>query len=200
MKYSINFLFLVCSLASFSQNFSSEIFHNGFVVTVNKDTIKGSINYNIQTNSLIIINRGKTQSFSSQRVFYFKIFDELLQSDRRFFSIPYQVNIDYKIPIFFELAYEGKESLITREYITTQTNTNFSANWGGGFTNKKVLKYSYYFMTNKGKITYFTGKKRDLLRYMNRKKSDIKKFIKDNRLRTYEIEDLIKIIAFYNSI
>jgi hypothetical protein len=200
MKQLIAFLLLLITFTLSSQQFSSEVFHEGFMVTTNKDTIKGDLKYDMDANILTIIYRGKTMSFSSHKVFYFEIFDQVLNNYRQFYSIPYTVNIDYKIPVFFELVYEGKLSLMARERLVSQTINSSSAYWGGGNTTRLVIEYTFYFMDNKGNITYFTGKKKDLLSFMIKKQSDIKKFIKDNKLDTDEMADLVRITAFYNSI
>ncbi len=200
MKQRLTFLFLLITSTLSSQQFSSEVFHDGFMVTTEKDTIKGDLKYDLDANILTVIQRGKTKSFSSHKVFYFEIFDKILNNYRQFYSIPYAVNVGYKIPVFFELVYEGKLSLLTREHLVSQAVNSSSAYWGGGTGTQIVIKYSYFFMDAKGTITYFTGRKKDLLTFMSKKQSDIKKFIKDNKLDTDQMADLVRITAFYNSI
>lgn len=200
MKQLFIFLFVGITFTLSAQQFSSEVFHDGFMVTTEKDTIKGDLKYDLDANILTVIHQGKTKSFSSHKVFYFEIFDKILNNYRQFYSIPYTVNVGYKIPVFFELVYEGKLSLMTRERIVSQTVNSSSAYWGGGTGTQLVIRYSYFFMDSNGTITYYTGRKKELLSFMAKKQSDIKKFIKDNKLDTDEMADLVRIIAFYNSI
>ncbi|MEQ8904386.1 hypothetical protein [Ekhidna sp.] len=200
MRHLLSTLLLIAAVSLSAQQFSSEVFHEGFMVTVDRDTIKGDLKYDLDANLLTVIYKGKTKSFSSHKVFYFEIFDSILNNYRQFYSIPYTVNIDYKIPVFFELVYEGKLSLMARERIVSQSVNSSSAYWGGGNTTRLVIEYSFYFLDSKGKITYYTGKKKDLLAFMIKKQSDVKKFIKDNKLDTNEMADLVRITAFYNSI
>ena len=191
---------LVCSLSVTAQRFSQEVFHEGFLVTTNRDTLTGQLKYDLDANILTVFDRGKTKSFSSQKVFYFEIFDQILDNYRQFYTNPNNVNVDYKIPIFFELVYEDKISLMARERIVSQAVNNASPYWGGGTGQQLVIKYSYYFMSDKGKITYYNGKKKDLLNFMSKKQTEIKKYIKNNRLDTDKMSDLVRITAFYNSI
>ncbi|WP_420315831.1 hypothetical protein [Ekhidna sp.] len=200
MRFILGFLCILALQSANSQRFSSEVFHNGFLITTDKDTLKGDLKYDLDANILTVVSKGKTKSFSSHKVFYFEIFDKILNNYRQFYSIPYTVNIDYKIPVFFELVYEGKVSLMAREHLVTQTVNSSSAYWGGGTGTQVVIKYSYFFLDDKGKITYFNGKKKDLLTFMSKKQSEVKKFIKDNKLDTDEMADLVRITAFYNSI
>lgn len=200
MRYIFISIFISFTLSLSAQTFSSDFFHEGFMVTTQKDTIKGSLKYDLDANILTVIHEGRTKSFSSHKVFYFEIFDSILNNYRQFYSIPFKVNFDYKIPVFFELVYEGKLSLMAREHIISQTVNNSSAYWGGGNSTRLVIEYSFYFMDSEGEITYYSGKKKELLTLMRKKQSDVKDFIKDNRLNTDRMADLVRITAFYNSI
>ncbi len=200
MRYLFIFLFVTCCFSIKAQTFSSDVFHKGFLVTTERDTVKGDLKYDLDANILTVVHRGKTKSFSSHKVFYFEIFDSILNNYRQFYSIPYTVNYDYKIPVFFELVYEGKLSLMAREHIVSQTVNTSSAYWGGGNGTRLVIQYSFYFLDSEGEISYFSGRKKDLLMLMGKKQSDVKKFIKDNKLDTDEMADLVRITAFYNSI
>jgi len=183
-----------------AQRFSSEVFHKGFIVTMQKDTLRGSLKYDMETNAVSIFKNGKIKSFSSQKIAYFEMFDEIQKNYRRFYSLLFQVNYNYKAPIFFELIYEGKTSLLTRERIIQQTVTTTSPYWGGGTTTQLVIDYSFYFLNNKGEITHFLGKRKDLLDKFPKKSVHLRKYIKDNKLNVDERGDLIRIMAFYNSI
>ncbi len=200
MRYLFTFLLLAGFVSVNAQSFSSDVFHEGFVVTSERDTIKVNLKYDLDANILTVVHRGKTKSFSSHKIFYFEIFDSILNNYRQFYSIPYTVNYDYKIPVFFELVYEGKLSLMAREHIVSQTVNTSSAYWGGGNTTRLVLQYTFYFMNDKGEISYFTGRKKDLFMLMIKKQSEVKKFIKENKLDTEDITDLVRITSFYNSI
>ena len=200
MRSALVIILFTLSAVALGQRFSSEVFHKGFLVTSQKDTLQGSIKYDLEANVLTVVGKGKTKSFSSQKVFYFEIFDEILENYRQFYSIPYNVNFDYKIPVFFEVVYEGKLSLLRREQIVVRSVNNTNAYWGGGSVRQTVIEYSYFFLDDKGKITFFNGKKKDLFRFMSKKQTEVKQFIKENRLETDRSSDLVRITAFYNSI
>lgn len=193
-------MILWAALSAKGQQFSSEVFHKGYLVTSEKDSVKGKLKYDLETNNVTLISTGKTYSFSSQKVFYFEIFDEILKNYRQFYSIPHKVNYNYTIPVFFEVVYEGKVSLLRRERIVSRTVNASSAYWGGGNVLRNVVDYTYYFLDDKGNISFFSGKKRDLFQYMADKQVDVKQFIKKNKLNTDRVGDLVRITAFYNSI
>lgn len=201
LTYFLSVILLVfVTTQATSQKYSSEIFHEGYLITSAGDTLKGKIKYDMEANIVSLVKKGKIQTFSSHKVYYFEINDEILNTFRQFYSVPSKVNYGYKIPILFELLYEGPLSLLTREAIVQQTQTTGSSYWGGGSFQRTIVEYTFYFLDTKGEITYFTGKRKDLLVIMGKKQSQVRKFMKDNNLDPDDVRDLIKLTAFYNSI
>lgn len=162
--------------------------------------MRGQIKYDLEANIVSLIQGGKVKTFSSHKIYYFEINDSILNTIRQFYSIPYNVNYGYEIPILFELLYEGPLSLLTRESLVQQSQTTGSPYWSGTSFPRTIIQYSFYFLNTKGKISYYSGKKKDLFTILSKNQSDLKKYIKDNRLDTDDIRDLIRIAAFYNSI
>jgi len=192
-------LCLVTSLGLRAQ-FSNEVWHEGFLVTTEDDTLKGLIKYDMESNIVqLIINKSKVQTFSSHKIFYFEIFDKVVKNYRQFYSIPYEVNYNYTIPIIFEVLYEAPLSLLAREAVVQENVPNSSVYWSGSVLQDKMMQ-TFYFLDKKGNIQMFTGKRSDLLTIMARKSSDVKNFIKKNNPKTDQVRDLIRITAFYNSI
>lgn len=185
--------------AIYGQEFSSDTFHEGFLVTSNRDTIRGILKYDMQTNIVNILDRGMLKTYSSQNIFYFEIFDTLADNYRQFYSLPYKVSMGYKIPILFELQYEGAFSLMTRESVVQESISNGSIYWGSSSTHFKLM-YSYYFVNKQGKLTSFGGRKKELMEILKDKSKYVKEYIKEYRLQVDQIHDLIRITAFYNSI
>lgn len=200
MRLHVLLILTLANVPLTAQQFSSDIFHEGFVVNSDQDTIKGQIKYDMETNSLLVRTQGKMKSLSSQSAFYFEIFDELQNNYRRFYALPFEVNYGYKVPVFFEVVYEGKTSLLSREAIVQQTINSSSPYWGGATYTQLVVDYEYFFLDNKGEITLFSGKKKDLFYIFPRKQSELKDYIKKNKLDVNDRADLIRIMSFYNSI
>jgi hypothetical protein len=201
MKKCILIIFLVAAFAqSRAQQFASEMFHEGFLVTTNGDTLRGALKYNMEGNIVNLLVGGTIKTYSSQKIFYFEIFDVTVDNFRQFYSLPYEVRPGYKIPILFELQYEAPQSLLTREQVVTETVPASTMYWGGGYTQLRLV-YNFYFLDKKGTMVWFSGRRKDLLEIVGTKKSkSVKAYIKDNKLRCDEIQDLIRIAAFFNSI
>lgn len=199
MRIALFLALIICSLGATAQRFSSELWHDGMVVTADRDTIKGSVKYDMISNTVLISRNNVVQSYNSYKLFYVEIYDQLLNNYRQFYAVPYAFKNDYEVPTLFELLYEGPLSLLAREAIVTETTSMNTAYYGAPIA-QDVLQRSYYFLDTKGKMDFFSGRKVDLLMIMSKHDNEVKKFIKSNKLRVDDLRDLIRITAFYNSL
>lgn len=197
MKRTLAITIILMSISASAQKFSSEVWHKGFVVTVDQDTVRGDVRYDMETNIVLVSRNGVVQTFTSQKLFYVEIFDSLVETYRQFYSIPYNVKYDYQVPILFEVLYEGPLSLLSRESIVTETVN--SSVYGTSFL-QTVVRNTFYFLDKQGTMKVFSGRKQDLLTIMARKQGQVKDFIKKNKLDTDDVRDLIRVTAFYNSL
>ena len=69
---SILLLFAVFANA---QNFPSEFWHSGKILLMSGDTLKGEVKYNMTTDVVQYKIGERIQTFTSQKVLYFEIFD-----------------------------------------------------------------------------------------------------------------------------
>ena len=186
----------------FAQEFSSRIWHEGKIVTNDRDTLKGEVLYNIEANTLQLrVTKNQQFSFSSQKILFFEIYDRTVNNFRRFYAIPYKVSQDFKTPIFFEVLYEGSLTLLARERIEVRNDVTGSSYRGSRRLGLEVLEHTYFFVDKKGNIRkYVSGKKNDLFLILIKNQDKVRTFIKENRLRTDRMRDLVRITAFYNSI
>lgn len=196
-------VFIIClcmfSFRVMGQEFSNEVWHEGYLVTSDEDTLSGLIKYDMESNILQVIQNQVVKTFSSHKIFYVELYDKILSSYRQFYSIPYNVNYNYKIPILFEVLYEGPLSLLAREAIVQESTNTSSAYWGGPYV-REVVAYTFYFLDKEGNIDLFTGKRSDLLEIMSRHSKEVREYMKKNKLKTDEVRDLIRVTAFYNSL
>lgn len=179
--------------------FPSELWHDGKVVLLDGDTLKGAVKYDLEKD-IIQLNDTKTiEAYTARKVLYFDIFDKTVNRYRQFYAIPYNVTIDYKTPVFFEVFYEGKLTLLGREYIAIQT-TNYGPSLGTGTYSRQVLRFQFYFLDANGRITLYGKKKKELLTYMRRFDNEINEYMKKNRLHYDDKADLIHTVRYYNSL
>ncbi len=206
LKLFIVVLFFISAESAFSQDFPSEIWHNGKVVLINGDTVKGDIKYDFQ-NDLIQLNaNGILKTYGARKLFYFDIFDEMAGGHRYFYSLPYKVHSDYETPILFEVLFEGNISLLAREEIVTENVSASQYNYYyypmspyNNYTRER-LAYKFYFLEEGGEIRYYNLKKNDLLAIFGKHSKQINQYMKKNRLKHDELRDLVRITSYYNAI
>lgn len=190
-------LYYLLSLPAFSQEFPSEIWHNGKMVLVSEDTLVGNIKYDLNRDIVQVKVKDKTFTYSAQKIFFFEIFDIISESYREFYVLPYGLITSYKAPVIFEVLVRGNITLLCREYIGIK---NVQNPYSYGSYSKKVLEYYFYFLDREGDITKYTLKKRDLYTVIAKKQNQVLEFIKANRLSHENRNDLVRIINFYNTL
>jgi len=190
--------FFAITTVKAQQNIDNQVWHKGFLITTKRDTVKGKVRYDHKDNSIQVLGKKNIQSFSSHNILMSQIYDENAGINRRFYSMPFEINRGFKTKVLFELLYEGPLSLLSREEIIQEPVNNTS--FYGTPVYRDRVRYSYFFLDDKGKIMSFNGKRSELLQLMGKKSNKIKTFIKENRLKSDQVRDLIRITAFYNSI
>ncbi|MBT1703311.1 hypothetical protein [Chryseosolibacter indicus] len=180
------------------KNWPSEVWHEGKLVLLEGDTLRGMLKYDLQQDLVqYVIKDNKPEVFTARKVLFFEIFDESVHKYRQFFALPFNTVGGYKTPIFFELLEEGKITLLTREYLEYKTIS--SPYYFGSYTTL-VLSHKYYFLKENGSIEEFVGNKNNLLNMMGSRDEEVEKYIKANRLRYDDKYDMAKIVAYYNSL
>ncbi len=189
-----------------SQDFPSELWHNGKLVLLSEDTIVGKIKYDLQNDILQINVKNVLQTYSSRKILYFEIFDETIESYRHFYALPYNVQANYKVPLLFEVLYEGKLSLLCREEIVTESVPQYNSypysNYGSNPYNQSRarLNYKYYFLDEKGSIQNYHMKKSELMNFFKKHNQQVKQYIKKNKLKHDKMRDLVRVTAYYNAL
>lgn len=197
-------LFLFFSLSVQAQVFPSEVWHQGTVVLISDDTLKGLIKYDIENDALQIkIEEDRIKAFSAHKLFYFEIYDTGIKSYRSFYSLPLEVSRDFAVPMLFEVLYEGRLTLLCREKIVQDNNASQS---NSALTavmpndTRMMLDFDFYFLEKDGTINLYNPKRRLLLSIMDRKYNEVKKYMRRNKLRHDQISDLVRITAYYNAL
>ena len=196
--FGAGILFFFLSMQAIGQQFPSDLWHEGKIILLEGDTLRGSIKYDLQQDLVQygIVDQ-RTTAYSARKVLFFEIFDTSVRRYRQFFALPFTTTAGYKAPVFFELLEEGKMTLLSRESVEYRT---YSSPYYMGSYSRLVLVYRYYFLDEKGNISEFSGNKNDLLDLMDKKSEEVEKYIKANKLRYDDKYDFAKIVAYYNSL
>ncbi len=208
MRQSTTKMLLWCIILSlgpilgYAQRFPSEIWHEGKVVLLKGDTLRGQLKYQIERDIVELVTHKSEppMALTSRKILYFEIFDVLVNRFRYFYALPASLTGSYRVPRLFEVLHEGRLSLLAREMIVVQNNPANANFWNGGGFTRKILTHDYYFLYDNGEIKKFEGKKKELLQQMKRKAPLVDAYIKENKLKYDRMNDLTRIVAYYNSL
>jgi len=201
------FFFLValfyCSIEVKAQLFPSDMWHSGRVVLMEGDSVTGKLKYDLDNNAVQITSGQGMETFSALQVKFFELYDEIFGDFRYFYSLPYMTMDGYERPIFFEVLYEGNLTLLAREFIITDASPMYNSwfNRGAFWWPYQRLDFKYYFVdANSGDIREFNRKRSTLLNIMDNQASNVRAYIKGNKLKVDQRSDLVKITSYYNGI
>ena len=191
-------ILVLISFSGFSQKWPFEYWHDGKLVLESGDTIKGKIKYDINTDVVQLDKKNVLESFTARKVVFYEIFDVTSSTYRQFYSIPYSPMGGYRAPTFFELLSEGRLTLLAREALEYK---NYSAGYYGyGTISRLELVNKYFILNPKGEIEMFTGKRDDLMDLMDDRQSEVRKFIKSNKIKVENKYHLVRVFNYYNSL
>ena len=116
----------------------------------------------------------------------------------------YEINYNYSIPTLFEVLIEGKLTLLIKEKIVSETVPRYfpSYYWYGRtyYEQYNKLEYDFFFMNLDGSISEFNGKKNNLFEFMSDSIDEVKEYYIKNNLKIKKMKDLVKVVAYYNSL
>jgi hypothetical protein len=179
------------------QKFAFEFWHEGKAVLEGGDTLRGKLQYSMQSELIQLQYNNKLETFTPRKVVFFEIFDQTIRRYRQFYSLPFALTGQYRAPVFFELLTEGKLTLLSREKLEYKSYSSF---YSYGTTTRLVLTHIYYLLKEDGLIQEFKGKRNDFYELMGSKKEDVREFVKKNKLDFDNEYDIARMIEFYNSL
>jgi hypothetical protein len=197
-KTSLILFFFSIHFVTYAQTWPFEMWHEGKIVLLQGDTIRGLIKYDLSQDLVQHAHADKSADvYSARKVLFFEIFDATVSRYRQFYNLPFAATGQYKTPMFFELLAEGKLTLLAREFLESKTVS--SPYYVGGYS-RIVLSHRYFFLDTDGTVEEFVGKRNDFLDLFGKKSKDVEKFMRINHLQFGEKDDMRRIVAYYNSL
>ncbi len=80
------------------------------------------------------------------------------------------------------------------------TDPYSQAYFNGTTATSEKLSFTYYFVDTQGNMEMYNGKKNHLFEILEENSDQVKVYVKDNKLKTDEMRDIVRITAFYNSL
>ncbi|CAN5913352.1 hypothetical protein BH24BAC1_BH24BAC1_17160 [soil metagenome] len=191
----------------------------GMVVLNDGDTIRGPLTY-YRAEDLIQVQApdGSVQAFAPVNVYAFTVSSGRNARRQVFRTHMWNRGKDYsdfKSPAFFEqLSREGQYSLVKRESVVRRDMNQEMMFRRGMYRYDPYMmgapmmgprfveqvKDHFFLLSPDGKIQALRNPKKDLLSAFDDKSRQVKSFIKENNITFTTSQDLIRVIAFYNSL
>lgn len=166
----------------------------GGITTKTGEEVGGELQFDWETNSLKLKKEETIKTFSPSNVEKFEFFDPQWKAQRHFVSLPFLAKKRrYASPIFFEVIYEGKVSVLMRENDVEMVGLV-------KFKNMMRTPSECYLHTQGSTPVRFDGRSKSLYELLPNHQAKLDSFIARNRLNPYLLRDLLLIVEHYNSL
>lgn len=200
LRLHITFFLLFVLQLSFSQRFSSDYWHDGTLYLKRGDSLKVPLRYDLANSVVYTKKDDKVKTWSTPQIDYFKFTDARTKQDRFFKALEVEKEDGFKIPVLFELVYQGKYSLLRRELVLTQS-VGYNPSVGVYIpVNARVESFNHYALSPKGTIKWFEPTRKSMTQLFSKRQELVKNYIKENKIKFRTTEDIIKVFKFYNSL
>ncbi len=204
MKQQFCLLILIAfgSLTASAQYFPSQIWHEGELTLLSGDKLQGKLKYNLEADVVQLNTINTVQTYSARKILFFEFYDQEYGRYRQFYALPYEGTSNYRVPRLFEVLHENTLTLLCREEIVQDNLPQFGYYnyYGNRMGTRQRLDFNYYFLNRDGEIVRYSQKKDDLYNIMDNHQREVRKYIKQNRLKHDRQGDLVRITAYYNTL
>ncbi len=209
MRYLFILSFSLLVISASAQRFPSEFWYPGEATLTSEEKVSGKIKYDLEIESIQIIVNDKVETYSANQLLYFSIKPEN-RPDRVFYSLPFRNETGYVRPQFFELVQHGNTTLLAREYVETRIQGSnarmvrtsrlnpFLDPMAPGMTTRAFLAYRVFIAKPSGKIIELGNSKKEVVSAFGDNQSDLKKYIKQEKLNMERLSDLAMLVTYYN--
>mgnify|MGYP005814704359 CR=1 FL=1 len=185
----------------------------GSVTLNNGSVLNGKIKYDLDADVILLIENGssKVSTLSANQFQSFFIDSASGKGVRKFYAVPVVNQTGYRRPMIFELIQEGEKSLIAREYIARRTRTTSRSSFRMSIYDPfydpfnttysfRYLAYNLWLIDENAELSEIGNSRNEVLRAFGDHLTELKKYIKKEKLRMDKLEDLTKLVIYYNEL
>ena len=189
-------------LTASAQYFPSQIWHEGELTLLDGEKLRGKLKYNLEADVVQLNTTNTVQTYSARKILFFEFYDQEYGRYRQFYALPYEGASNYKVPRLFEVLHENTLTLLCREEIVQDNVPQFGYYnyYGNRMGTRQRLDFNYFFLNRDGEIVRYSQKKDDLYDILANHQREVRKYIKQNRLKHDRQGDLVRITAYYNTL
>lgn len=193
--FSVFFMLLASvSLAQFNSHQGN--WHEGIIILENDRIVRGELRYDYANDLIMCRNEGKIQTFGPHQAVSFRFYEKDINLLRKFKVYEFAQNSFYKQKAFFEMVVDGDVKYVRKrnQFALYQPRDGFLM-----YRKPSVheVAFDYYVMVDNELIKARKFKKEVLPRLILNEES-VENYIKEQKLRTYDIRDQIVLLNYYN--
>lgn len=188
---------------------------NGTVTLTTGEVLQGTIvYYRAQDVINILLENGRVRSLSPVNVEQFEVKNRFGSRNHVFKTIYWDLGKDYtdfKKPTFFEQLVDGNITLLMREKYYKRTMDTYLTEYKEGSVYDPMgypieavfadqIRPQYYVLQPDGKIIGLQNTRKDFLSYCGKKASQVKNFVRKQKLSFDQPLDFIAIVNYYNTL
>lgn len=199
--------FVLAANLGVAQSFPQDSWYKGKLTLKNGQEKEGIIKYDLEANAIQLQTDHKIETYHANQFITFSILLRREQIYRNFYVLPHANNSGYKRPTIFELIIEGERSLLAREYIATRTSNTNSGFYGSRYSNpytptvsQRYLAFKLFLVDKNGSITELNTNKKDVIAAFGNYQKELKKFIKQEKIKTDKVTDMAELVDYYNGL
>lgn len=199
MRVLYMLLFAFTAKHSYSQE-KQETWHYGEVRLTSGDRFIGLLTYNLKYDIVECKVRQGLRAYSAIQVEAFSFTDTAYHAHRKFYSLPFNIQPDYKRLMFFESLVEGKLSLFAREEKVRVVPTVPESVFLPQDVQWKTV-YDFYAADSLGNLySLAEDPEQVLLHLMQDQMGTMMKYLKAKKPDFTERGDMLGIFMYYNTL
>lgn len=203
----------VLSIGGFAQEFPGEVFHKGEIMLNDGSIREGQLKYDLEADVVFFVENDVKgiSTFNANQFKSFRLASYQSKPPRFFYTLPFRNTSGYRRPKIFEALHEDKVSLIGREYIIVKSRPVSNGFFRrsiydpfydplGNFYTSRYLAYNLYLVDQEGGIQLLGKTRNDVIHTFQDHHHELRKYIKKEKLRMDDIEDLTNLVKYYNQL
>lgn len=212
-QWLISSVCLLACIALQAQEFPSQKFHRGQVTLTDGSVLSGQIKYDLNS-EVILLKQNDKNGISTLNASQFQSFVISAGPNagvRTFYSIPVLNETGYRRPRIFELIAQGKVSLIAREFIATRSRSANQSIYrrsiydpyyspATSLMTYQFLAYELWLIDENAELTELGNSRSDVIKAFDSHHSELRKYIKKEKLKVEKLLDLKRLVDYYNSL
>jgi phage antirepressor YoqD-like protein len=194
--FGLVLLFIPLHISAQKFIFSKNHWHQGEITLKTGETLQGLVKYHLEHDLVELQSENTTKTFGSTLLESFSFIDTLTKVERVFYSLPTSTQTGYKTYHLYEVIGEGDFAILTREKVVMKPHNKGRELKGTGKYDL-VLEDSFYYLDKDG-IVKHCGKINDLAGLLDVSSTDLKQYIKTNKVNMTKRNDFMNMITYYS--